>query len=75
MRIQKRTRRPRARLNATTLDTIEAEVRKTARRFGVSRSFVIAVALAEHFGIKDQEQYAPHAFTIYRVHHGKRRRA
>lgn len=75
VRIQKRTRRPRARLSATALASIDAEIKKAARRFGVSRSFVIAVALADHFGIKDQEQYAPHTFTIYRVHHGKRRRA
>lgn len=35
---------------------IERRVRHTADRFGVSRSFVIAVALADYFGV-DVERF------------------
>jgi predicted transcriptional regulator len=33
-------------------DEIEQEIRRAARRFQVSRSFVIATALADYFGIE-----------------------
>jgi hypothetical protein len=49
--------RPREPIGACVMDDIETEVRKTATRFGVSRSFVIAVALAEVLGVKGQESY------------------
>lgn len=56
-RSQRPVRGGRAPLPATVLKEISREVDRQARRFGVSRSFVIAVALADAFGIDDQEQY------------------
>jgi hypothetical protein len=39
------------------LPVIESRIEHTARKFGVSPSFVVAVALAEFFGIEEQERY------------------
>lgn len=36
---------------------IRKEIKRTAREFDVSESFVMAVALAEVFGIKKQQRY------------------
>jgi hypothetical protein len=44
-------------LPACVLKEIRAAVEVTAARYDVSRSFVIAVALADAFGIVDQESY------------------
>lgn len=44
-------------LPACVLKNIWKEVDKQAARFGVSRSFVIATALAHTFGIDGQEDY------------------
>jgi hypothetical protein len=44
-------------LPACVLKDIYDAVDRRARKFGVSRSFVIAVALAEVFGITEQETY------------------
>ena len=35
----------------------EDKIQKTCRKFNVSRSFVIAVALAQFFGVKKQEDF------------------
>jgi hypothetical protein len=45
-------------LPACVLGEIRREVERTAARFRVSRSFVIAVALADYFGIAEQEQFS-----------------
>lgn len=47
-------RRP---LPACVLKEIRVEVERNAARFHVSKSFVIAVALADAFGVADQESY------------------
>jgi hypothetical protein len=44
-------------LPACVLRQIWDRVDKLSRKHEVSRSFVIAVALADQFGIADQEQY------------------
>lgn len=44
-------------LPALVIKEIERHVTKIAERHGVSKSFVIAVALADHFGITSQERY------------------
>ena len=44
-------------LPACVLKDIWKEVDRQAARFGVSRSFVIATALAHTFGIEAQEDY------------------
>lgn len=47
----------RQRMSAGLLKSIEREVNRTAARFHVSRSFVVAVALAQHFGVSEQETF------------------
>jgi len=54
---QPRIKGGRSRLSPTVLHEIDWEVSKMAVRFGVSKSWVIAVALADTFGIKDQPSY------------------
>lgn len=44
-------------LPACVIKDIKIEVERRARRFNVSKSFVIAVALAEAFGVEEQETY------------------
>jgi hypothetical protein len=44
-------------LPACVIHAIREKVQNIADRHGVSRSFVIAVALAEAFGISEQEKY------------------
>lgn len=44
-------------LPACVLDRIYEKVDAEAKRFNVSRSFVIAVALATVFNVKEQEEY------------------
>lgn len=44
-------------LPACVIGHIREAVQREADRWGVSRSFVIAVALAEFFGIDEQEKY------------------
>lgn len=48
-------------LPACVIKDISQEVERRAIRFGVSKSFVIAVALADAFGIEEQERYLPHS--------------
>ena len=47
----------RERLGACVIKEINAKVRNISLRYDVSRSYVIAVALAEVFGITKQEKY------------------
>lgn len=47
----------RERLGACVIKEINAKIRNISERYDVSRSYVIAVALAEVFGIKKQETY------------------
>jgi hypothetical protein len=54
---QPRVKGGRARLAPSVLHEIDVEVTKVARQFGVSKSWVIATALAEVMGIKDQADY------------------
>jgi len=44
-------------LPACVIKDIRVAVEKLAHRYNVSKSFVIAVALAEQFGISEQETY------------------
>jgi hypothetical protein len=44
-------------LAAGLIAEIEREVDRASARFRVSRSFVIAVALADYFGIEEQERF------------------
>jgi hypothetical protein len=57
IRRQRRVVGGRTPLPACVIDEIYEEVERQARKFGVSRSFVIAVALADQFGIEEQEKY------------------
>lgn len=57
IRIQKRVKGGRKPLPSCVLREIHSEVERTARKFNCSKSFVIATALAETFGIKKQEKY------------------
>jgi len=43
-------------LPSTVLKDIKEAVEKDAARYGVSKSFVIAVVLAHHYKIKEQEE-------------------
>lgn len=43
--------------NTALLRDIEREVKATARHFGVSRSFVVAVALADYFKVGLQPRF------------------
>lgn len=47
----------RMKLGAGVIREIEREVTRRAIKFHVSRSFVIAVALAQAFGVSGQAQY------------------
>lgn len=47
----------RKRMSCRVLKEIEAAIEDTVKRFDVSRSFVIAVALADVFGIVKQENF------------------
>jgi hypothetical protein len=44
-------------LPSCVIKDIHREVEKRAHQYGVSKSFVIAVALADAFGIKEQETF------------------
>lgn len=57
MKIQKRLKISRAKLSNSVNQTIRREVEMTARKFGVSKSFVQATALAEFFGVDIEERY------------------
>lgn len=57
MRHQKRVGYTRPQLGACIIKEINERVNYTAIMNNVSRSFVIAVALAEYFGIDKQERF------------------
>lgn len=59
IRRQKPVRGGREPLPACVLKEIHHTVEALAARHRVSKSFVIAVALAEQFGIDEQETYLP----------------
>lgn len=46
-------------VNAALISDIEVAVERDMLKFSVSRSFVIAVALAYHYGIDEQEDFHP----------------
>lgn len=54
---QPRSDRPRTPLSASFLDAISDAVEKEARRWDVSRSFVIATAVADSLGVDEQPHY------------------
>lgn len=56
-RRQKPVKGGRTPLPACVIQDISDEVARLSHRFGVSKSFVIAVALADQFGIAEQETY------------------
>lgn len=49
----------REQLPSCVIGQIKDAVERTAQRYQVSRSFVIAVALADQFGIREQETFYP----------------
>lgn len=57
IRRQRPVKGGRAPLPSSVIGDILIAVEQTSRKFHVSKSFVIAVALAEYFGIDEQEQY------------------
>lgn len=57
IRRQRRVVGGRAQLPSCVLREIRARVEAEAQRHGVSKSFVVSVALAHAFGVKDQEEY------------------
>lgn len=74
MRRQKPIKGGRQPLPSCVLKDIRTEVERVAKKHDVSRSFVIAVALAETFGIDEQEQYAAPRGRVVGIH-SKRRSA
>jgi hypothetical protein len=56
-RRQKPVKGGRAPLPSCVLDSIREAVEEEARKFRVSRSFVIAVRLAHSYGITEQEEF------------------
>lgn len=68
IRRQKPVRGGRKRLSASFIREIEREVERTAARFHVSRSFVIAVAVADSLGVEDQESFiSQHLWTVPKI--------
>ena len=51
-------------LPACVIRDISRAVEKLARQHNVSKSFVIAVALADQFGIDEQESYLPQPLRL-----------
>jgi len=51
-------------LPACVIKDISREVERLARQHRVSRSFVIAVALADQLGISEQESYLPQPLRL-----------
>lgn len=56
MKIQKSVK-GRKQVSARVLGEIRKIVERESERFDVSKSFVISVALADYFGVKNQEKY------------------
>lgn len=47
----------RERISAGAIKQVRDEINRASRMFGVSKSFVIMSALADHFGVEEQERY------------------
>jgi hypothetical protein len=58
-------------LPSCVIKDIYQEVERLAHRHHVSKSFIIAVALADQFGIDEQESYLPQPFREARQAHGR----
>ena len=58
-RRQKPVKGGRQQVGAGVIKDIEIAIEHDMARFNVSRSFVIAVALADHYGIDEQEDFYP----------------
>lgn len=56
MRFQKKTRIKKLNFSAKGIHYIKDKIERDARRFGVSKSFVICVIIAQHYDIKEQEE-------------------
>ena len=56
MRHQPRVKGGRLPVGSGVVKEVRLELERTARKFGVSKSFVVHVALADHFGI-DVDSY------------------
>lgn len=60
MRCQRRIPgQPRTPLHTAVITEIEKRIARVMVEYDVSRSFVIAVALADFFGVSQQEQFVP----------------
>ena len=60
MRCQRRLPgQTRRHVGTAVIKEIERHLALTMAQYGVSRSFVIAVALADFFGVSQQEQFVP----------------
>lgn len=57
MRIQPRTKEPKLTVGSKFLPKLERAVQREMRRFNASRSFVIAVAVADALGVKLDYDY------------------
>lgn len=59
MRTQKpiRPERPRRPTKGYMSRILESHIKQAAKEYNCSRSFIIAVACAELFGVKNQERY------------------
>lgn len=57
VRTQRPVRGGRIPVSTALIKDIEVVIRREMRRYNVSRSFVIATALAFTFGIEEQESY------------------
>lgn len=66
IRRQKPIQGGREALPACVIKDIHSEVERLARKHNVSKSFVIACALAEQFGIEEQERYIQPATKHWR---------
>jgi hypothetical protein len=72
---QPRLDKPRTPVGSAFMDKLEAAVEKECKRFGVSRSFVIAVAVAHSLGINEQPDYIdikPTRTKVLRLVNGRR---
>jgi Mor family transcriptional regulator len=57
MHIQKSVKGGRKKLSPSVLKEINYEVERLARKYNVSKSWVVSVVLADAFGIRKQEKY------------------
>lgn len=51
MKIQPKTKQPKVPISPRVLSSINHEIERTAKKFNVSKSWVVAVALGDQFGI------------------------